>query len=57
MVGTPSTNGGGTDLFISEPEPMEVGESNSGFAIYAAKNIWLATFSYPDQHTARRARP
>jgi hypothetical protein len=56
LAGAPSGDGGGTEFFLSEPEAMEDGDGDWGFAVYAAKDIWLATFTYPSQHAASRAR-
>jgi hypothetical protein len=56
LAGAPSGDGGGTEFFLSEPEAMEDGDGDWGFAVYASKDVWLATFTYPSQHAASRAR-
>lgn len=56
LAGAASTNGGQTDFYISEPEAMDDSDGEWAFAIYAAKDTWLATFTYPSQHSASRAR-
>jgi hypothetical protein len=45
-----------TDFWLSDPEPMDDGLGDWGFALYAAKDVWLCTFTYPDEALAKEAR-
>jgi hypothetical protein len=54
---TPAAPGSGQVAFwLSEPEKVGTGQGEWGFAIYAGQDVLLATFTYPSQHAASRAR-
>ncbi len=57
MCVTPALPGSGHVAFwLSEPEAIDTGEGAWGFAVYADQDVFLATFTYPSQHAASRAR-
>lgn len=43
-------------FWVTDPEPMDEGDGDWGFAVYADKDVFLATFTYPSQAAAVRAR-
>ena len=49
----PTSETGESEFWLSEPEKMEDGEGDWGFAIYAQKDVWIATLTYCDQEAAR----
>lgn len=51
-----SAETGEAAFWVSDPEPMDEGDGDWGFAVYADKDVFLATFTYPSESTARRAR-
>jgi hypothetical protein len=54
---TPAAPGSSQVAFwLSEPEKVGSGQGEWGFAIYAGQDVFLATFTYPSQHAASRAR-
>jgi hypothetical protein len=47
---------GHAQFWVSDPEPIDEGGGDWGFAIYSDKDVFLATFTYPSQHAASLAR-
>ncbi len=45
----------GTDFWLSDPELMEDGEGEWGFAVYTSEDVWLCTLAYPNEAAALRA--
>ena len=54
LVTRPNVATGGTEFWLSEPEPMGAGDW--GFSVYANKDVFLATFTYPTQAASIHAR-
>lgn len=52
----PHSESGETEMYLSEPEKMEDGDGDWGFAAYQGKDVWMATLVYPSQHAESRAR-
>lgn len=46
----------GQDFWLSDAEPMEDGNGDWGFGVYASKDVWLATFVYCSQDAALAGR-
>lgn len=56
LVTAPCDDVGSCEFWVSDPEPMEDGEGDWGFAVYMAKDVWVATFSYRTKESAEAAR-
>ena len=56
LVTPPTSETGGSEFWLSDPEQMEDGGGDWGFAIFVQKDIWLATFSYCSEAAAKAAR-
>jgi hypothetical protein len=55
LVTAPKSLTGKTEFWLSEPESTVEGDGDWCFAIYADKDVFLATFTYPSQAAALRA--
>ena len=55
-VSPPSEVPGEMEYWVSEPERLDPDEEEWGFAVYGDKDVFLATFVYPDLEAARAAR-
>ena len=55
-VTDPTDHSGECEFWLSDPEPMEDGDGDWGFALYAQKDVWIATFTYCNEQTARDGR-
>lgn len=52
----PGSETGEAEMYLSDPEPIDEGDGDWGFAAYQSKDVWMATFVFPSQHAAARAR-
>ena len=56
LVTEPTTHTGESEFWLSDPEKIEDGDGDWGFALYAQKDVWIATFTYCSEEAARAAR-
>ena len=56
LVTEPTHHSGESEFRLSDPEPIEDGDGDWGFALYAQKDVWIATFSYCSDAAARARR-
>lgn len=52
----PVPTSGGQKFWLSEPDKIEDGEGDWGFAIFADQNVFLASVNYVNQADAMRGR-
>lgn len=56
LVTRPTAETGESEFWLSDPEKMEDGDGDWGFAVYAQEDVWLATFTYATEDRAWKAR-
>lgn len=58
LVTPPSSESGETEYWLSDPEKLEDGDGNWGFALYESESedVWLVTFAYSSEGAAMLAR-